>query len=67
MVTHELVVDAVGPEGALSVKLRCGSEAPERSGGVQRRAAEAYRLVFETDEEPRVFVRAHALESPVAA
>lgn len=66
VVTHELRVDATGPEGSLTVTLGCDSEVAAReSNGVQRKVAEAYRRVFETDDEPMVLARV-ARVSPAA-
>lgn len=68
VVTHELRIDATGPEGSLTVKLGCGSEAAAReSNGVQRKVAEAYRQVFETDAEPIVLARVTRIAPPVVA
>lgn len=67
--TYELRVDATGLEGSLTVTLGCGSEAAAReSNGVQRRVAEAYRQVFEADDEPIVLARVtRVLPTAVAA
>lgn len=68
VVTHELRVDATGPEGTLTVRLGCGSEAAAReSNGVQRKVAEAYQQVFETEDEPTVLVRVTRVAPPVVA
>lgn len=68
MVTHELRIDATGPEGTLTVTMTCGSEAAAReSNGAQRRVAEAYRLVYESDDEPLVLARVTPVAPPVAA
>lgn len=68
VVTHELRIDATGPEGTLTVRMGCGSEAAAReSNGAQRKVAEAYRHVFETDDEPTVLARVTRIPSVVAA